>query len=259
MTSTPLEGYRRLTFMMLDDDIVAVSPSSTYRVHKAAGRLDRKNVTPSKKVTGFVQPTKIQQEMHVDVSYINVGGTFYYLISALDGFSLCIVHWELRETMKEHDVELVISKAIEKHLGISPCIISDNGPTFIAKDVKEFIRQYGPNTRTNEPLLSAEKWQGGPGNDSPKSEYALPSCPATREETQKQIEKYVNHYKHVRLHSAMGYITPADCLAGIRQVIGEERCRKLESERERWQQRRSIATRGYSQRVGLYSAVARAS
>jgi hypothetical protein len=27
----PLEGYRRLTFMMLDDDIVAVSPSSTYR------------------------------------------------------------------------------------------------------------------------------------------------------------------------------------------------------------------------------------
>ena len=26
----PLEGYRRLTFMMLDDDIVAVSPSSVY-------------------------------------------------------------------------------------------------------------------------------------------------------------------------------------------------------------------------------------
>ena len=28
----PLEGYRRLAFMMLDDDIVAVSPSSAYRV-----------------------------------------------------------------------------------------------------------------------------------------------------------------------------------------------------------------------------------
>jgi hypothetical protein len=33
----PLEGYRRLTFMMLDRDVVAVSPSSTYRVLKAAG------------------------------------------------------------------------------------------------------------------------------------------------------------------------------------------------------------------------------
>lgn len=33
----PLEGYRRLTFMMLDDDIVAVSPSTSYRVLSAAG------------------------------------------------------------------------------------------------------------------------------------------------------------------------------------------------------------------------------
>jgi hypothetical protein len=28
----PLEGYRRLTFMMLDADVVACSPSSVYRV-----------------------------------------------------------------------------------------------------------------------------------------------------------------------------------------------------------------------------------
>lgn len=44
----PLEGYRRLTFMMLDDDIVAVSPFSTYRVLKGAGRLDRHWAPPSK-------------------------------------------------------------------------------------------------------------------------------------------------------------------------------------------------------------------
>jgi hypothetical protein len=37
----PLEGYRRLTFMMLDRNVVAVSPSSTYRVLKAAGLLQR--------------------------------------------------------------------------------------------------------------------------------------------------------------------------------------------------------------------------
>jgi transposase InsO family protein len=95
-------------------------------------RLDRKNVTPSKKGTGFVQPTKNHQEWHVDVSYINVGGSFYFLISVLDGFSRTIVHWELRETMKELDIELVIAKAIEKHPGVSPRIISDNGPQFIA-------------------------------------------------------------------------------------------------------------------------------
>jgi len=27
------EGYRRLTYMMLDEDVVAVSPSSVYRVY----------------------------------------------------------------------------------------------------------------------------------------------------------------------------------------------------------------------------------
>lgn len=237
----PLEGYRRLTFMMLDEDIVAVSPSSTYRVLKAAGRLDRKNVTPSKKGTGFVQPTKNHQEWHVDVSYINVGGSFYFLISVLDGFSRYIVHWELRETMKELDIELVIAKAIEKHPGVSPRIISDNGPQFIAKDFKEFVRQYGlTHVRTSpyHPQSNGklERWHG-----SLKNECIRPSCPATREEAQKRIEKYVNHYNHVRLHSAIGYITPADCLGGLSQVIGEERDRKLESARERRQQRRAAA------------------
>ena len=37
----PLEGYRRLTFMMLDADVVAVSPASVWRVLKQAGLLSR--------------------------------------------------------------------------------------------------------------------------------------------------------------------------------------------------------------------------
>ena len=78
----PLEGYRRLTFMMLDADVVAVSPSSVYRVLKQAGRLDRKWQKPSKKGTGFVQPLAAHEHWHVDVSYLNVAGTFYYLTSS---------------------------------------------------------------------------------------------------------------------------------------------------------------------------------
>jgi len=35
--NNPLEGYRRLTFMMLDADIVAVSPASVWRVLKPGG------------------------------------------------------------------------------------------------------------------------------------------------------------------------------------------------------------------------------
>lgn len=45
----PQEGYRRLTFMMLDQDVVAVSPSTVYRVLSSAGLLKRWNSKESKK------------------------------------------------------------------------------------------------------------------------------------------------------------------------------------------------------------------
>ena len=37
--ANPLEGYRRMTFMMIDANQVACSPASVYRVLKAAGLL----------------------------------------------------------------------------------------------------------------------------------------------------------------------------------------------------------------------------
>jgi transposase InsO family protein len=134
-----LEGYRRLAFMMLDDDIVAVSPSSVYRVLKRAGRLDRKWRKSSTKGTGFVQPLAAHEHWHIDVSYLNLGGTFYYLCSLLDGYSRTIVHWEICEQMTERDIETIVQRGLQLFAGVRPRIISDNGPQFIAKDFKEFV------------------------------------------------------------------------------------------------------------------------
>jgi len=136
----PLEGYRRLTFMMLDGDIVAVSPTSVWRVLSQAGLLGRWNKKVSKKGTGFDQPLLPHEHWHVDISYLNICGTFYYLCSLLDGCSRYIVHWEIRQQMTEADVEIIIQRAKEKFPDARPRIISDNGPQFIAKDFKEFIR-----------------------------------------------------------------------------------------------------------------------
>jgi transposase InsO family protein len=99
----PLEGYRRLTFMMLDADIVAVSPASVWRVLSRAGLLRKWNGEPSKKGTGFEQPPQPHQHWHIDISYLNVSATFYYLCSILDGYSRFLVHWDLREQMTEAD------------------------------------------------------------------------------------------------------------------------------------------------------------
>ena len=90
--------------------------------------------------TGFAQPLIAHQHWHIDVSYLNIGGTFYYLCSILDGFSRYIVNWEIRESMTEAEIEIILQGAKEKHPEARPRIISDNGPQFIAKDSKEFIR-----------------------------------------------------------------------------------------------------------------------
>ncbi len=79
----------------------------------------------------------------MDISYVNLAGTFYYLCSVLDGYSRYLVHWELRESMKEAEVEIILERARERFPQARPRIISDNGPQFIARDFKEFIRICG--------------------------------------------------------------------------------------------------------------------
>lgn len=116
----PDEGYRRLTYMMLDEDIVACAPSTTYRVLKGYGLLDKRTVKPSKKGTGFNQPDKPHEHWHIDITYLNLSGTFYYMCSVLDGFSRYIVNWEISESMKEPDIEMIIQKALEEFKGVTP-------------------------------------------------------------------------------------------------------------------------------------------
>ena len=136
----PLEGYRRLTFMMLDRDVAAVSPSTTYRVLKEAGLLRPWNQKPSRKGQGFAQPLQPHEHWHTDFSYVNVGGTFYYLCSVLDGCSRAIVAWDLRPQMQESDAEIVLQRAREAHPEVRPRIITDRGAQFIARDFQTFIR-----------------------------------------------------------------------------------------------------------------------
>lgn len=88
---------------------------------------------------------------HVDISYLNLGGTFYFLISVLDGFSRYIVHWEIRDTMKKFDIEVVIAKAMEKHPGVRPRIISNNGPQLFGPQFFEAMLRRRKLIAVNDP------------------------------------------------------------------------------------------------------------
>jgi transposase InsO family protein len=239
--NNPLEGYRRLTFMMLDRDVVAVSPSSVWRVLGQAGLLSKWNGEPSKKGSGFAQPPAAHEHWHIDVSYVNISGTFYYLCSVLDGYSRLLVHWELRQSMTEAEIEVVLQRAREKYPEAKPRIISDNGPQFLAKDFKEFIRIAGMThvrTSRNDPQSNGklERW-----HKSLKSECIRPLTPLTQQDAGRLIGKYVDYYNNERLHSAIGYVTPMDMLAGRQKQIHAARDIKLEQARQKRQLRRQQA------------------
>ena len=233
----PSDGYRRLAFMMLDEDVVAVSPTSVWRVLHHAGRLRRWNGKTSKGL-GFQQPLKPHEHWHIDVSYVNICGTFYYLCSVLDGYSRSIVHWELRESMTEADIALVLQKARDRSPQARPRAISDNGPQFIAKDFKTFIRICGMTHVRTSPYYPQSNGKIERWHQSLKRECIRPGTPLTLEDARRLIAAYVEHYNTRRLHSAIGYITPQDKLDGRAQRIVNERDRKLETAREERRQRR---------------------
>ena len=218
--------------MMLDRNIVAVSPASVWRILSKAGLLEKWNKKPSKKGTGFVQPLLPHEHWHIDISYINICGTFFYLCSLLDGCSRYIIHWEIREQMTETDVEIIIQKAKEKFPEARPRIISDNGPQFSAKDFKEFIRLSGMTHVRTSPYYPQSNGKLERFHKTIKGECIRPKTPLSLDDAKRLVTEYIEHYNTVRLHSAIGYIAPADKLNGKDKEIFKERDQKLEAARE---------------------------
>lgn len=223
-----LEGYRRLSFMMLDAGVVAVSPSTVYRVLKEAGQLSRPAGAPSKKGDGFEQPRRPHEHWHMDISYLNIKGTFYYFCAVLDGYSRAILHWEIKEQMKEADVELVLQRAAEKYPEATPRIITDNGPQFVARDFKAYIRQLGMDHVRTSPYYPQSNGKIERVNQTVKAECIRRKAPLSLAQARRVVSEFVEYYNRQRLHSAIGYVAPMDRLEGREDQILNERKRKLE-------------------------------
>lgn len=240
-TAHRLDGYRRLTFMMLDEDVVAVSPASVYRVLSDAGLIGRRAVVPSRKGRGFEQPLRPHEHWHVDVSYINVSGTFYYLCAVLDGCSRFVAHWDLREQMTEREIEVILQRAREIFPEARPRIISDNGPQFMARDFKEFIRLCGMTHVRTSPYYPQSNGKIERWHQTLKVTAIRPQTPLTIEDARRTVARFVADYNHRRLHSAIGYVTPQAKLEGREQQIFKERAAKLEAARVARQSQRQPA------------------
>lgn len=228
------EGYRRLTYKMIDEDIAALSPSTVYRILKQKGLLLRWNPGKSgNKGKGFKQPGKIHEHWHTDIAYVNVKGTFMYLISVMDGYSRMILHHELRMNMNEYDVEITLQRAIEKYPDARPRLISDNGSQFVSKDFKEYLRECHlkhVRTSVNYPQSNGKLERF---HRTIKEEAIRKQSYVSFADARRQVDAYIRRYNEERLHSALYYLTPKEVFEGRMKERLAERQFKLDQAAEK--------------------------
>lgn len=227
------EGYRRLTYMMIDEDIVAVSPATTYRVLKQAGLLNGFNkVKKTKKGFGFDQPTAVHQHWHTDIKYVKFRGTFLFFISVIDGYSRYMVHHELRMSMQEFDVQITLQRALEKYSVYKPRIISDNGSQFISKDFAEYLRQLGLQHIRTSFAYPQSNGKIERYHKTLQQECLQKKSFINLDDGRKKIASFVDFCNTKRLHSSLYYLTPEDFLLGTVEEKLKLRERKLKTAKQ---------------------------
>src|SRR5690606_13539250 len=114
-------------------------------------------------------------------------------------------------------------RALEKFPDVKPRIISGNGPQFIARDFKSFIRLAGMTHVRTSAYYPQSNGKLERYHRTIKAVAIRPNPPQTVEEAREVVEAFVTHYNTVRLHSAIGWVTPADKLAGREKEIWTKR------------------------------------
>jgi putative transposase len=218
----PGHGYRRLTWMLTDDNVAYASPSTVYRILKNQDMLILQEHKPSRKGKGFKQPSKPHQHWHIDFSYFKIGTVFYYFIAVLDGYSRAILAWDLREKMEERDAELVVQAAKELYPHAKPRIISDRGGQFRSDDFKRFVSDIEATHVMTSPYYPQSNGKLERFHLTLK-EHAYKKLPLDWEDGKRIIREMIEYYNSERLHSAINYVTPHQCLTGQRDTIIKER------------------------------------
>ncbi|HEY5639271.1 MAG TPA: IS3 family transposase [Dehalococcoidia bacterium] len=226
----PREGYRRLAWMMVDEDVAYVSPSSVYRILSDADllyrwkRSQRAGVPPA-------EPTGPNERWHTDLMYLRVEDTWYFLVTVLDAYSRYVVHWDLLTSMTAAAVRVVVQDALKK-TGATPEVVTDNGSQFKAKDFRELVRDFELEhirIRTYHPESNGRIERFHRSTRGALEEQDLKNLGKARQ----IIGRWVEFYNTRRLHAALQYLPPAEYWEGDPLARIEERRKKLKAARER--------------------------
>lgn len=225
--SHPKEGYRRLSYMMIDDNVAYFSPSTVYRILSDNELLCRwKKSVKSTSPYNFT-PTDAHQQWHTDIMYLWVSGRWYFFVGLLDAYSRYIVHWELLEVASAAAVRGVIQTALKKYPGKKPRLVTDNGVQFKGRDFRELIKEFSlkdikirlkhPESNGAIERFHRSLREEGLSDRELKTKYNALDI----------ITKWVHYYNNIRLHASLKYLRPVDYLTCRQEELLKERKEKM--------------------------------
>jgi len=217
----PDKSPRELAWHITDKQGYYISESTVYRILKAHDLVTSPVYNVITALDKFPQPTKAVNELwQTDFTYFKVvHWGWYYLSTVIDDYSRFILAWRLCAGMSVEDVKQTLDEAIQftgiRHPTVlhRPRLLSDNGPCYVSKALKEYLDDEGiSHTRAKpyHPMTQGkiERYHRSMKNILLLENYYSPP------ELEDQIGLFVEHYNHHRYHEALNNVTPADVYYG---------------------------------------------
>jgi transposase InsO family protein len=217
---------REIAVAFTDRERSFVSEASVYRLLRARGLITSPAFIVMKAADTFANPTTaINQLWQTDFTYLKViGWGWFYLSTVLDDFSRYIVAWKLCTTMSAADVTDTLDLALQAS-GLDeapperrPRLLSDNGPSYIASDLSDWLEDQGmkyTRGRPYHPMTQGkiERWHLSLKSRILLDNYYLPG------DLERAVADFVEHYNHRRYHESLDNLIPADVYCGRGQRI----------------------------------------
>ncbi len=221
---------RELAVTFTDTKSYFVSEASVYRLLKAHDLITSPAFIVVKAADEFHDKTTAPNQLwQTDFTYLKViGWGWFYLSTILDDYARYIVAWKLCTTMKADDVTETLTMALEAsgcdHATVvhKPRLLSDNGSSYIAGDLADWLDDHGMEHVRGAPWHpqtqgKIERWHQTLKNRILLENYFLPG------DLERQVEAFVDHYNTRRYHESLGNLTPADVYFGRGSAIIERR------------------------------------